>query len=57
VKNQWIETKFEIDRQLVMAKQSTKYQMNICKHSQTDILDEQGANLKSPSTSSIGAIK
>jgi hypothetical protein len=31
MKNQWIRTKFELDLYLGMAKQFTKYKMNICK--------------------------
>jgi hypothetical protein len=31
VKNQWIRTKLKLDPYLGMAKQSSKYQMDICK--------------------------
>jgi hypothetical protein len=31
VELKWIKTKLELDLQLSMAKQCTKYQMNICK--------------------------
>jgi hypothetical protein len=61
VKNQWIETKLNLDLYLGMAKQFTKYQMNeylkarTKKVRKTDLPDLQSANLlKSPSTSSVG---
>jgi hypothetical protein len=35
-KDQWIETKLKLDMYLGIAKQCTKYQMNICKQRKTD---------------------
>jgi hypothetical protein len=64
VKNWWIKTKLELDLYLSMAKQCTKYQMNIWKHEQKKCgkliyrtdgrTDRQSANLKFPPTSSVG---